>query len=35
MTMTDDQHPTRLYVFVLIALAAEVILFYVFTRTLA
>ena len=34
MTHTDDKHPTRLYFAVLIGLAAEVILFYIFTRTL-
>ena len=33
--MNDDQHPTRLYAAVLIALAAEVILFYIFTRALS
>ena len=33
--MNDDQHPNRLYVIVLAALAVEVILFYIFTRTLA
>ena len=33
--MNEDQHPTRLYVLVLIALAAEVVLFYIFTRTLS
>lgn len=33
--MTDDKHPTRLYALVLIALTAEIILFYIFTRTLS
>jgi hypothetical protein len=33
--MTDEEHPRRLYAAVLIALAAEVVLFYAFTRWLS
>ena len=33
--MSDTSHPRRLYYAVLITLAAEVILFYAFTRWLA